>query len=179
MQLGAVQAGGALSLLVEEIGAVELDAVHRFDDPNEATASLALRTGGNGTTDPFAWYLEHERIQAGDSGTIESLAYAQWQQASNDGHPAVIMAGTNEQAQRLSERAQVYRTFMGEIDVDPRTGAGERSATATSGKSPRHTPMVPSPSCIKAPAGRSGCRGSTWNSTCTLATPTPPTAPRA
>lgn len=128
MQLGAVQAGGVLSLLVEEIGAVELDAVHRFEDPAEATASLALRTGGNGTTDPFAWYLENDRIQAGDSATIESLAYAQWQQASNNGQPAVIMASTNEQAQRLSERAQVYRTFMGEIDVD-RPGVTLRDGT--------------------------------------------------
>ena len=44
-QSGAPAAGGALRLLAAELGAEELLEVHRFADPAEAKASLALRSG--------------------------------------------------------------------------------------------------------------------------------------
>jgi ATP-dependent exoDNAse (exonuclease V) alpha subunit len=48
-QLSAIEAGGALRLLEAEVGAVHLDHLHRFNEPDEATATLALRRG-----DPIA-----------------------------------------------------------------------------------------------------------------------------
>ncbi|MDQ4504443.1 MobF family relaxase [Sinomonas sp. ASV322] len=116
-QIGAVAAGGAFGMLAAELGAVELDTIHRFEDPEEAQASLALRRRGEGETDPFAWYREHGRVQAGDGAMVEALAFRRWQEAHQKGTPAVVMAATNEQAQRLSERAQAALEILGEIDT--------------------------------------------------------------
>lgn len=116
-QLGAVSAGGGFGLLAAELGAVELDTIHRFEDAAEAKASLELRRYRDGEQDPFAWYRDNGRIQAGDPQTIEALAFTQWQSAITQGSPAVIMASTNEQAKRLSEKAQAFRDVMGELDT--------------------------------------------------------------
>lgn len=120
-QLSAVQAGGALRLLVNEIGATELETIHRFSSPEEAHASLLLRTPTDREADPFAWYKNNGRVQAGDIDTIEGLAFGAWQTRLNNGDAAVIMAPTNDSAQRLSERAQAYRIAAGNVTV---TGAG-------------------------------------------------------
>lgn len=123
-QHSAVQAGGAFSLLVNELGAVELDTVHRFRNADgtvneaEAAASLALRTTVEGEENPFTWYQENGRIKAGDAETIEALAFTAWQQRINDGDPAVIMATTNDQARRLSEKAQAYQIHAGTVDTN-------------------------------------------------------------
>lgn len=58
-QLAAVEAGGALRLIDERVGAVRLEQVHRFTDPDEAAASLRLRTGEAGADD---FYLERGRV---------------------------------------------------------------------------------------------------------------------
>lgn len=114
-QLSAVQAGGALRLLINEIGATELETIHRFTSPEEAEASLLLRTPEEHEVDPFAWYKENGRVQAGDIDTVEGLAFGLWQERINAGDQAVMMAPTNESSQRLSERAQAYRTETGEV----------------------------------------------------------------
>ncbi|NMR32260.1 relaxase domain-containing protein [Arthrobacter sp. SF27] len=114
-QLSAVQAGGALRLLINEIGATELDTIHRFNSPEEAAASLLLRTPTAHEADPFAWYKTNGRIQAGNIDIVEGLAFARWQARLNQGDAAVMMAPTNESSQRLSERAQAYRIQTGEV----------------------------------------------------------------
>jgi conjugative relaxase-like TrwC/TraI family protein len=114
-QLSAVQAGGALRLLVNEIGATELETIHRFSSPEEAAASLLLRTPTEKEADPFAWYKDNGRVQAGDIDTVEGLAFGAWQARLNNGDAAVLMAPTNESCQRLSERAQAYRIATGEV----------------------------------------------------------------
>ncbi|MFM9432787.1 MobF family relaxase [Arthrobacter sp. MP_2.3] len=114
-QLSAVQAGGALRLLINEIGATELDTIHRFTSTEEADASLLLRTPTENETDPFTWYKDNGRVQAGDMETIEGLAFGVWQERLNAGDAAVMMAPTNESSQRLSERAQAYRIETGEV----------------------------------------------------------------
>jgi conjugative relaxase-like TrwC/TraI family protein len=114
-QLSAVQAGGALRLLINEIGATELETIHRFTTPEEAEASLALRTPTENEADPFAWYKENGRVQAGAADVVEGLAFGLWQERLNAGDQAVMMAPTNDSAQRLSERAQAYRVETGEV----------------------------------------------------------------
>ena len=114
-QLSAVQAGGALRLLINEIGATELETIHRFTSPDEAAASLLLRTPTAHEADPFAWYKANGRIQAGNIDTVEGLAFGLWQTRLNQGDAAVMMAPTNESSQRLSERAQAYRIQTGEV----------------------------------------------------------------
>lgn len=114
-QLSAVQAGGALRLLINEVGATELETIHRFNSPEEAEASLLLRTPTEQEADPFAWYKDNGRIQAGSIETVEGLAFGLWQTRLNQGDAAVMMAPTNESSQRLSERAQAYRIETGEV----------------------------------------------------------------
>ncbi|MCD4850793.1 MobF family relaxase [Paenarthrobacter nitroguajacolicus] len=114
-QLSAVQAGGALRLLINEVGATELETIHRFHSPEEAEASLLLRTPTEHEADPFAWYKDNGRVQAGSIETVEGLAFGLWQSRLNQGDAAVMMAPTNESSQRLSERAQAYRIETGEV----------------------------------------------------------------
>jgi conjugative relaxase-like TrwC/TraI family protein len=114
-QLSAVQAGGALRLLINEVGATELETIHRFHSPEEAEASLLLRTPTEHETDPFAWYKNNGRVQAGSIDTVEGLAFGLWQDRLNQGDAAVMMAPTNESSQRLSERAQAYRIETGQV----------------------------------------------------------------
>ncbi len=114
-QLSAVQAGGALRLLINEVGATELETIHRFHSPEEAEASLLLRTPTEHETDPFAWYKDNGRVQAGSIETVEGLAFGVWQSRLNQGDAAVMMAPTNESSQRLSERARAYRIETGEV----------------------------------------------------------------
>ena len=61
-QLTAVEAGGALRLLEAEVVAVHLDQLHRFTNPAEAAATLALRRGDPAAID---FYQSHDRIRAG------------------------------------------------------------------------------------------------------------------
>lgn len=114
-QLSAVQAGGALRMLVNELGAAELESIHRFSNPEEAAASLQLRTPTAHEADPFTWYKNNGRVQAGDLETVEGLAFGTWQNRLNAGDAAIMMAPTNESARQLSERAQAYRIGTGEV----------------------------------------------------------------
>jgi ATP-dependent exoDNAse (exonuclease V) alpha subunit len=63
-QLAAIGAGGILRDIKHTHGALQLTELHRFTDPAEAAASLALRDG-----DPraLAFYLDHRRIHVGTS----------------------------------------------------------------------------------------------------------------
>ena len=58
-QLAAVEAGGALRLIHSEVGGTELTQVHRFRDPAEAAAVLALRVGDPASVD---FYADRERL---------------------------------------------------------------------------------------------------------------------
>lgn len=120
-QIGAVSAGGAFGMLAAELGAVELDEIHRFKDPEEAAASLGLRRRTEGEADPFAWYKEQGRVKAGGADMVEALVFRKWQEAHQKGTAAVIMAATNDQAQRLSDRAQAALEIFGEIDTTTRS----------------------------------------------------------
>ena len=54
-------------------GALRLTELHRFTDPAEATASLALRDGDPAALD---FYLKHGRVHVGDPATTTEAAFA-------------------------------------------------------------------------------------------------------
>jgi AAA domain/TrwC relaxase len=62
-QLAAIGAGGILRDIKHTHGVLQLTELHRFTDPAEARASLALRDG-----DPRAlgFYFDHRRVHVGD-----------------------------------------------------------------------------------------------------------------
>jgi limonene-1,2-epoxide hydrolase len=65
-QLAAIGAGGVLRDIHARYGAVRLSELHRFTDPAEAAATLALR---DGRTEAIGFYLDRRRVHIGDPTT--------------------------------------------------------------------------------------------------------------
>jgi conjugative relaxase-like TrwC/TraI family protein len=65
-QLAAIGAGGVLRDINQTHGALHLTELHRFTNPAEAAASLALREG---KPTALNFYLDHDRIHIGDLAT--------------------------------------------------------------------------------------------------------------
>ena len=74
-QLAAIGAGGVLRDIKNIHGALQLTELHRFTDPAEAQASLALREGDPGA---LGFYLDHGRVHVGDLAKITEDAFAAW-----------------------------------------------------------------------------------------------------
>lgn len=123
-QLSAVGAGGAFRLIAHQVGAVELEDVHRFVhadgtvNQGEADASLLLRDPEKAIgLDAFGYYLEHGLITAGDDQKMIDDAYASWQADTNDGLISLMMAADRVTVTALNERAQAYRVAAGTINA--------------------------------------------------------------
>ena len=71
-QLAAIGAGGVLRDINSIHGALQLTELHRFTDPAEAQASLALREGDPGAV---GFYLDHGRVHVGDLAKITEDAF--------------------------------------------------------------------------------------------------------
>ena len=56
-------------------GALHLAELHRFTDPAEAAASLALR---DGRPEALGFYLDHDRVHVGDLATTTEDAFTAW-----------------------------------------------------------------------------------------------------
>jgi limonene-1,2-epoxide hydrolase len=65
-QLAAIGAGGVLRDIQASYGAVRLSELHRFTDPAEAAATLALR---DGRPEALGFYLDRGRVHVGDPTT--------------------------------------------------------------------------------------------------------------
>jgi hypothetical protein len=105
-QLAAIGAGGVLRDIKNTHGALQLTELHRFTNPAEAHASLALRDG-----DPSAlgFYLDHGRVHVGDLAKITDDALAAWIQDRSAGLDAIMLAPTRELAAELNRRARDHR----------------------------------------------------------------------
>jgi len=105
-QLGAIGAGGILRDIKQTHGAVHLSELHRFTDPTEAAASLALRDG-----DPrgFAFYLDHRRVHVGDLAKATDDVFAAWVADRAAGLDAIMLAPTRELVAELNQRARSHR----------------------------------------------------------------------
>ncbi|MGC0239515.1 MobF family relaxase [Arthrobacter sp. SD76] len=84
-QLSAVGSGGALRLLKNTVGAVHLEDLHRFRNPDgtanedEAAATLALREPpATGEDDPWTFYRTNRRVVGGNAETMTSMVYTAW-----------------------------------------------------------------------------------------------------
>ncbi|MFE7503881.1 MobF family relaxase [Promicromonospora sp. NPDC057488] len=114
-QLGAVAAGGALRLVAQQAGAVELTQIHRFHTPGEATASLQLRDGDHRGLD---FYITGRRTQGGSAAQMAEEMFANWQTDSDQGRKTVMIAATNTLVNELSARARLHRVTRGEVEDD-------------------------------------------------------------
>lgn len=120
-QLSAVGSGGALRLVDREIGAVHLDELFRFKNPEEAAATLSLREPPLvGTDKPFEFYKENGRIVAGDADAMIEDVFHGYSADVDAGKQSIMIASTNEAVTKLNDLAQAHAIEHGQVS----TGAG-------------------------------------------------------
>src|SRR5215203_6211332 len=105
-QLAAIGAGGVLRDIAHTHGALRLTELHRFSDPAEAAASLALR---DGKPEALDFYLDHSRVHVGDLAKITEDAFAAWVEDRAVGLDAIMLAPTRELVADLNHRARKHR----------------------------------------------------------------------
>lgn len=119
LQFSAVGRGGMFQFLVDaapEAGPlVRLDHVHRFHEPWEAEASLALRRGDPSVLDV---YDHRGRIRrAATVASAERQVIDRWCELRTEGKEVVLLAATNETATSLNAAAQRRRLTTGEVSA--------------------------------------------------------------
>ena len=123
-QLQAVGRGGMFAELCNTGRTIELERIHRFEQPWEAHASLLLRQG-----DPRALdlYEQHGRIRAGTLDEHLDHFADQWLTRHADGETTAIMASTNQQVDLINDRVQSARHDHEQLDpaCPVSIGAGE------------------------------------------------------
>jgi conjugative relaxase-like TrwC/TraI family protein len=102
-QLAAIGAGGVLRDIEASHGAVRLSELHRFTDPAEAAATLALR---DGRPEALGFYLDRGRVHVGDPTTTLDAVFNAWQNDRNHGLDTIMLAPTRELVSRLNQRAR-------------------------------------------------------------------------
>ena len=105
-QLAAIGAGGVLRDIKHSHGALRLTELHRFTDPAEATASLALRDGDPRSLD---FYLDQGRIHVGDLATTTEDAFHAWVSDRAAGFDTILIAPTRHLVAELNRRARAHR----------------------------------------------------------------------
>ena len=102
-QLAAIGAGGVLRDIQHSHGALRLTELHRFTDPAEAAASLAIREG-----DPsgLEFYLDHGRVHVGDVATTTEDAFNAWVSDRAAGLDAIMVAPTRKLVAELNRQAR-------------------------------------------------------------------------
>jgi conjugative relaxase-like TrwC/TraI family protein len=105
-QLAAIGAGGVLRDIQQIHGALRLTELHRFTDPAEAAASLALREG-----DPsgLEFYLDQGRVHVGDIATTTEDAFSAWVSDRAAGLDSIMLAPTRHLVAELNRRARAHR----------------------------------------------------------------------
>jgi AAA domain len=105
-QLAAIGAGGVLRDIESIHGAVRLTELHRFADPAEAAATLALREG---RPEALGFYLDRRRVHVGDPTTTLDDVFHAWRRDRSHCLDAIMLAPTRELVRRLNQRAQDHR----------------------------------------------------------------------
>jgi hypothetical protein len=105
-QLAAIGAGGVLRDIKQTHGALHLTELHRFTDPAEAAASLALREG---KPEALGFYLDQGRVHVGDIATAIEDAFSAWVSDRAAGFDAIMIAPTRQLVAELNRRARAHR----------------------------------------------------------------------
>ncbi|UVS80586.1 MobF family relaxase [Actinokineospora sp. UTMC 2448] len=109
-QLAAIEAGGALRLIHQTAGGVELSEVHRFRHPDEAQAVLRLRVGDARAID---FYADNNRLVGGVRAAALDRLYQDWITDITGGNTAIMISDSTEVVRELSARAQTDRRAAG------------------------------------------------------------------
>jgi hypothetical protein len=124
-QLGAIGAGGVLRDIKQSHGALHLAELHRFTNPGEAAASLALREGKPTALD---FYLDHGRVHVGDIASTTEDALAAWLSDRAVGLDAIMLAPTRELVAELNRRARDHRLDQSPASWEVRLADGNQAS---------------------------------------------------
>jgi conjugative relaxase-like TrwC/TraI family protein len=111
-QLAPVKArGGMFAQLCTDLPWTQkLSEVWRMHDPQERTASLALRDGNpHDVTCAVTWYRTHDRLNCGDAVTMAHDALAAYQVDASKSLDALLICDTTEMARALNQRLHQER----------------------------------------------------------------------
>ena len=123
-QLAAIGAGGVLRDIKHTHGALHLTELHRFTNPAEAAASLALR---DGDASGLAFYLDHGRVHVDQATTTED-AFTAWVLDRSAGHDTIMLAPTRDLVAELNRRARDHRLNGHIPDAVVRLGDGNQAS---------------------------------------------------
>ena len=123
-QIGVVNGpGGVLAALAHAGHGIELAQIHRFSQPWERQASLAIRQGQTGA---LADYRTAGRLHpCADGNTALDAVFRHWSKARADGQDALMLARTRVDVDALNLRARAAAVAAGEV-TGPVTKAGGR-----------------------------------------------------
>ena len=113
-QIGVVNGpGGMLAALAHAGHGIELAQIHRFGQPWERQASLALRQGKAGA---LADYRLAGRLHpCTDGDTALDGVFGHWSKARANGHDALMLARTRVDVDALNLRARAAAVAAGEV----------------------------------------------------------------
>jgi len=90
-------------------------------DPDERSASLALRSGGQASVRrAIGWYRSHDRLRTGDAITMAADAIAAYRADAAAGKDALLVCDTTEMADALNQRLH-HDTVATNADTVTRT----------------------------------------------------------
>ena len=124
-QLAAIGAGGVLRDIQASYGAVRLTELHRFTDPAEAAATLAVR---DGRPEAIGFYLDRRRVHVGDPTTTLDAVFNAWQNDRSRGLDPIMLAPTRELVSRLNQRARNHRLADTTPSQEIELGDGNRAS---------------------------------------------------
>jgi AAA domain len=124
-QLAAIGAGGVLRDIQQTHGALHLAELHRFTNPAEAAASLALRAGNSKALD---FYLRQGRVHVGDIAKTTEDAFTAWVLDRSSGLDAIMLAPTRELVAELNRRARDHRLDQSPASVEVRLADGNQAS---------------------------------------------------
>ncbi|HKF87362.1 MAG TPA: AAA family ATPase, partial [Propionibacteriaceae bacterium] len=124
-QLAAIGAGGVLRDIKQTHGALHLAELHRFTNPAEAAASLALR---DGKRTALNFYLDHDRVHVGDMATMTADAFTAWVSDRAAGLDAIMLAPTRELVAELNRRARAHHLDHSTATAEVRLADGNQAS---------------------------------------------------
>jgi hypothetical protein len=98
---------------------LQLTALHRFTNPAEAAASLALR---DGQATGLGFYRDHRRVHVGDLAQTAEDAFNAWVMDRQDGRDAIMLAPTRELVANLGKWRSLTVRIHAQMTLKIRSG---------------------------------------------------------
>jgi hypothetical protein len=174
-QLAAIGGGGVLRDITHIHGALRITELHRFTDPTEAAATLALREG---KPEALNFYLDHGRVHVGDPATTTEDAFSAWVSDRAAGLDAIMLAPTRElvansarQARRCSRSSAAMKRRSPPAPCSANSTTQRRGFSKRSSATPTASTSQPNSSSDPKPSQNSTirCLGSRAFQECSIA----------